>query len=69
MRSSRRNATPHNICRVRELKMEMSQVNKDTYEVFRERLRILRKEKGYTQKEMAERLAITRGGYNNYEVG
>ena len=36
---------------------------------FNDLLKIKRKEKGYTQKEMAERLGITRGGYNNYEVG
>lgn len=67
--SSKGNATHHNICKVRELKMELSQVNKDTYEVFRERLKILRKEKGYTQKEIAERLGVTRPRYVNWELG
>lgn len=67
--SSKGNATHHNICKVRELKMELSQVNKDTYEVFRERLKILRKEKGYTQEKMAQLLNMGQSSYAKWENG
>lgn len=38
-------------------------------EIFRERLRLLRSEKGVSQKEVAKGLGITEVGYQNYEVG
>ncbi len=38
-------------------------------EIFRERLRALRNERGVNQKQIAESLGITETGYQNYEVG
>lgn len=40
-----------------------------TEKVFQERLRLLRSEKGVSQKQVAESLGITETGYQNYEVG
>ena len=37
--------------------------------IFQERLRLLRTEKGVSQKQVAEKLGITEVGYQNYEVG
>ena len=37
--------------------------------IFQERLRLLRSEKGVSQKQVAENLGITEVGYQNYEVG
>ena len=37
--------------------------------IFQERLRLLRKERGVSQKQVAEGLGITEDGYQNYEVG
>lgn len=37
--------------------------------IFQERLRLLRAEKGASQKQVAESLGITETGYQNYEVG
>lgn len=37
--------------------------------VFQERLRLLRSEKGVSQKQVAESLGITETGYRNYETG
>lgn len=37
--------------------------------IFQERLRLLRNEKGVSQKQVAENLGITEVGYQNYEVG
>ena len=37
--------------------------------IFQERLRLLRSEKGASQKQVAESLGITETGYQNYEVG
>lgn len=49
--------------------MEMSQVNKDTYEVFRERIRILRKKRGFTQEKMAQLLNMGQSSYAKWENG
>ena len=38
-------------------------------QIFQERLRLLRSEKGVSQKQVAEGLGITEVGYQNYEVG
>ena len=38
-------------------------------EIFRERVRALRNERGINQKQVAEGLGITEAGYQNYEVG
>lgn len=40
-----------------------------TEEIFKERLRLLRAEKGISQKQVAEGLGITEVGYRNYEAG
>lgn len=40
-----------------------------TEKIFRDRLRKLRKEKGMSQKQVAEGIGITEVGYQNYEVG
>lgn len=40
-----------------------------TEEIFRERLRLLRIEKGISQKKIAEEVGITEVGYRNYETG
>lgn len=37
--------------------------------IFQERLRLLRTEKGVSQKQVAESLGITEVGYRNYETG
>ncbi len=37
--------------------------------IFQERLRLLRCEKGVSQKQIADELGITEAGYQNYEVG
>ena len=37
--------------------------------IFQERLRLLRSEKGVSQKQVASVLGITEDGYQNYEVG
>lgn len=34
-----------------------------------DKIAIIRKEKGISQKEMAKRLGISKGGMNNYETG
>lgn len=40
-----------------------------TEKIFQERLRLLRNERGISQKQVAESLGITEVGYQNYEVG
>jgi transcriptional regulator with XRE-family HTH domain len=40
-----------------------------TEEIFRERLRLLRIERGISQKKIAEGVGITEVGYRNYEAG
>ena len=37
--------------------------------IFQERLRLLRKEQGVSQKKIAENIGITEVGYRNYEIG
>lgn len=37
--------------------------------IFRERLRLLREERGISQREVAENIGVTEVGYQNYEVG
>lgn len=37
--------------------------------IFQERLRLLRKKGGMSQKQVAERFGITTVGYQNYEGG
>lgn len=36
---------------------------------FQERLRLLRTEKGLSQRQVAEEFGITKVGYQNYEAG
>ena len=37
--------------------------------IFQERLRLLRSERGVSQKQVSESLGITEVGYRNYETG
>lgn len=56
-------------CKVSAFKMKMNQVNKETLEVFRERLRNIRVEKGLTQEDMGYYLDIRQSSYAKYENG
>ena len=38
-------------------------------QTFQERLRLLRTEKGLSQRQVAEEFGITKVGYQNYEAG
>ena len=38
-------------------------------QAFQERLRLLRAEKGLSQRQVAEEFGITKIGYQNYEAG
>lgn len=37
--------------------------------IFTERLKELRKEKGYTQQQIADEIGVNRGSYSNWEKG